>query len=61
MNIKKGQIWENKISKKQFKIIAKTKGNRWKAVELTHKVDWYASTHAFLPFILRQKFVLLNP
>lgn len=56
--IKKGQIYQNKRSGKQFKILSK-KGARWKAAELTDKTDYYASTHSFLPHILRQKFTLL--
>ncbi len=58
--IKKGQIWESKKSGKQFKIVAKAKGNRWRAIELTEREDYYASTHSFLPFILWQKFKLIK-
>ena len=58
--IKKGQIWRNKNNGKQFKIISKAKGGRWKAVELSSRTDFYLSTHSFLPFIIRQKFELLT-
>lgn len=56
--IKKGQIWESKQSKRQF-IILSRKGARWRAAELTHRAEVFASTHSFLPHILRQKFTLL--
>lgn len=57
--IKKGQIWKNKSNGKQFVIVCKARGGRWKAHELTAKTNHFASTHSFLPFILRQKFELL--
>lgn len=57
--VKKGQIWQHKVSKKQFLIVTK-KGMRWRAHELTNKPGFYASTHSFLPFILRQKFDLIS-
>lgn len=56
--IKKGQIWQHKTNGRQFLIVAK-KGIRWRAHELTHKTGHYASTHSFLPFILKQRFDLL--
>lgn len=56
--IKKGQIWQHKISGKQFLITTKD-GIRWKAKELGPRQGKYLSTHSFLPFILRQKFELL--
>lgn len=57
--VKKGQIWKNKSNGKQFIIVSKAKGGKWKARELTSKTNIYASSHTFLPFILRQKFELL--
>jgi len=57
--IKKGQVWKNKLSGKEFVIVQK-KGPRWRAHELTSKQGVYASTHTFLPFILRQKFTLIS-
>ena len=56
----KGQIWQNKKDGKQFKITGKSVGDKWKAVELTKKHDYYASTHTFLPHIIRQKFFLIS-
>lgn len=56
--MKKGDIFEHKKTGKQFKLVSKS-GARWRAVELTHKNDYYASTHSFLEHILRQKFVKL--
>lgn len=57
--VKKGQIWQNKTSGKQFVIVGKARQGRWRAHELTQKTDHYKSTHCFLPFILNQKFDLI--
>lgn len=58
--IKKGQIWQHRINRKQILIFQKKHSHLWKAKVLTDKTNIYAGTHTMTTIALYKDFELIH-